>query len=645
VTTNAIFNSSGITLNTGQFNGNGGGVTNVNSTNLTGTLPVATLMTFVSFTHTNLGNDTNNLFVTQAGTAAANGHYGFKLNAFTNGWVFTNYSGAGFLCKDLGGDAIGSNAQNPFYMGSTTNNDETAWYYSPINETLNWLNNSFFDGALTGALPNPIVKYGTNQVVYTNVVAWSGSHQAACSNAAIVEVDQINGDDSGGLLLQCPFKTLTAAKNFATNGWTIHVLAGSFNENNLLKNGVNWRFDSGTTLGFSDPITDTNSIGLFDERTCAGAVTSNIECDNISASYLTAAPACAIIITNANSFVTFKAKKFTFGLYALNTSSSLLTIAAPGLPGIASVINCGYSSFNFENILRLTNSVTNIDANESSPTYGTLIQYAPVAGGYYWQQGEMHMKSSYHDGLNAIQGFLWTDAAPTSNESWAYYESDRTDGYFYDTETNSNLRVSIKIKEHRHDLANVTGTSALQLFGAALIYYEAEKVAGGSYPFLNSPVVTAQEQVWTTVQKLTGPQVVSAVSGAKTQSYNRITTWQPTDPANAGAASFVLGGGTNYIEGLNWLAFATTNTIIRVSGGKQYFQNFSSPGLTNASPLAFINGGNLYFQNFNDGSSNFLSATNAQTAYFWQSTVSGTVSNNVTLKGYGMTNNNFFHNP
>lgn len=597
---------------------------------------------YISYTHTNFSDDTNNLFVTGAGTAAANVQYRFKQLIFTNGWMFTNLTGTGFLCSDKGGNAIGSNAQNPYFMGPTTNNDNTAWYYSPISERFNWLNNNFFTGPMAGALPNPIVKYGTNQTAFTRTVIWSGSHQVACSNALIVEVDQLNGDDTGGALMQCPFQTLTAAKNFATNGWTIHVLAGTFNENNLLKNGVNWKFDSGTTLGFTDPITDTNSIGLFDERTCSGAVTSNIEADNIYLADICPAPACANIITNATSFVKIKANKFTFGLYELSTSSSTLSITAPGFLGIGSVLNCGYSSFDFDAILRFTNVVTNIDASESSPTYGQLIPYRPVAGGFYWQQGEMHIKSKYHDALNALQGFLWIDAAPTFNESWVYYEADRVDGYFYDTETNSALRASIKVKEQRHDIAGTSGSGAIVLFGSALIYYEAEKVAGGTLPFIVGNIATAKEQVWTTVQKLTAPQVIVSGGGASFQTYNRITTYQPSDPANAGVAPFVLGGGTNFVEGLNWLTLATTNTQIRVSGGKQYFQNWASPGLTNASPFAFINGGNLYFQNFSDLSSNFLSATNAQTVYFSQSTVSGTISNNITLIGYGITNGVLF---
>src|SRR4051812_34274702 len=45
-----------------------------------------------------------------------------------------------------------------------------------------------------------------------------------------------------------PYLTITAAKNAATNGDTIAVYPGTYNENNLLKAGVNYQFMPGVTI-------------------------------------------------------------------------------------------------------------------------------------------------------------------------------------------------------------------------------------------------------------------------------------------------------------------------------------------------------------------------------------------------------------
>jgi hypothetical protein len=80
-------------------------------------------------------------------------------------------------------------------------------------------------------------------------------------------VDQINGNDDLAVRgrMTVPFKTLTKAKTAAASGDTIMVLPGTYNENNLLKNGVNWHFLSGAIVSYSGSgaaaIFDTSSNG------------------------------------------------------------------------------------------------------------------------------------------------------------------------------------------------------------------------------------------------------------------------------------------------------------------------------------------------------------------------------------------------
>lgn len=76
-------------------------------------------------------------------------------------------------------------------------------------------------------------------------------------------VDAVNGNDSTGQRgqLGAPFLTLTAAKNAATSGDMIFVLPGTYNERNLLKNGVNWYFSPGAVVAYNG----TSAGGIFDD--------------------------------------------------------------------------------------------------------------------------------------------------------------------------------------------------------------------------------------------------------------------------------------------------------------------------------------------------------------------------------------------
>ncbi len=79
-------------------------------------------------------------------------------------------------------------------------------------------------------------------------------------------VDQINGVDALATRgrLTIPFKTLTAAKNAAKSGDTIMVLPGTYDESDLLKNGVNWYFFPGAKIDSTSEnsvfATGTNAI-------------------------------------------------------------------------------------------------------------------------------------------------------------------------------------------------------------------------------------------------------------------------------------------------------------------------------------------------------------------------------------------------
>lgn len=93
----------------------------------------------------------------------------------------------------------------------------------------------------------------------------------------IVRVDQYNGDDTVGERMGAAFATLTAAKAVAISGDTIVVYPGTYEENDLLKDGVNWHFMPGATVSYTDPGAG-DGYGIFDDRS-SGAVTCQISGD------------------------------------------------------------------------------------------------------------------------------------------------------------------------------------------------------------------------------------------------------------------------------------------------------------------------------------------------------------------------------
>jgi len=77
--------------------------------------------------------------------------------------------------------------------------------------------------------------------------------------AHVLYVNQVEG----------PFTTLAAAKAAAQSGDTIVVGPGTYIENDLLKNGVNWFFAPGAIVTFTSPALQANSndilYGIFDD--------------------------------------------------------------------------------------------------------------------------------------------------------------------------------------------------------------------------------------------------------------------------------------------------------------------------------------------------------------------------------------------
>lgn len=135
-------------------------------------------------------------------------------------------------------------------------------------------------------------------------------------------VDKVNGNDGTALTgrLDKPFLTLTAAKAAAASGDTISVLPGTYNEKNLLKNGVNWYFYPGAIVAQSSAVygaiwDDSVTYGTNGAVTCS--IVGYGEFSNSSAN---GDPTAVINITNSGTNIQMECNKIS------NTTSNTAAV-------------------------------------------------------------------------------------------------------------------------------------------------------------------------------------------------------------------------------------------------------------------------------------------------------------------------------
>lgn len=110
-----------------------------------------------------------------------------------------------------------------------------------------------------------------------------------------------------------PFATLAGAKTAAASGDTIMVSPGTWNEKNLLKNGVNWIFEPGSAVLYTGAATG----GIFDD-TAATGTGGAVVCSIVGDSFATLSTgtttgledvSSVLSITHAGSFITLRARR------------------------------------------------------------------------------------------------------------------------------------------------------------------------------------------------------------------------------------------------------------------------------------------------------------------------------------------------
>jgi hypothetical protein len=237
-----------------------------------------------------------------------------------------------------------------------------------------------------------------------------------------------------------PYFTLTQAKNAAQSGDCIIVQPGTYAENKLLKNGVNWFFMPGAIVsydvtsptiaafvnGSASTIADDNVTtvyGIFDDR-ASGACTCTIGgqgsffVTNRGFNLLKG----TLVVTNVASRISFTGKEIGFEFYRDPATENL-----PGSRAAVFVSNGVRVDVTAERIYGLRG--TTFDTGKLDDVSSPII-WAPNGSGVYWQLADLYVKTNNIEKISAYA--VWGDQ-PAGNNTAAglYIDSDVIENHMY----------------------------------------------------------------------------------------------------------------------------------------------------------------------------------------------------------------------
>lgn len=374
-----------------------------------------------------------------------------------------------------------------------------------------------------------------------------------------------------------PFRTLTAAKNFATSGQTIVVMPGTYTgENNLLKDGVNWFFMAGATINYTDPGSGP-AYGIFDDRP-TGAVTCKILGlgDFFWSTGVRMYDAFGnpfppngtnmkglFVMTQANSNIVFQARRLSIEVM-INQSNA--NIAALHLITGTADVTC----------------VDIIDPNQDNkvtlfPSGQDPVDVFSNAVGVYWANG-----NHYVDANIISIGFyaIWPDQ-PSGNSATSnlWITSDLIENFlggstiYYSnivaSDVNPNWKTWINVKEVR---AKGTGFGAVTNNASGKHYLNALKIGGTTLGDGIQFNMGGSGEMWVTVQKIqphsTGVAVRCNTVGANGTLYLSCLHYDCVAGGtlvSAGAPNLILEGG--FMKVTNGIGIKHTGGTCRFLGG------------------------------------------------------------------------------
>lgn len=341
-----------------------------------------------------------------------------------------------------------------------------------------------------------------------------------------------------------PFATLSAAKTAAESGDLIVVGPGIWDENDLLKNGVHWRFLPGADIVF----TGNGTLGIFDDG--GGAVSCTIVSEgDMSFSPSEAIQKGVVYLGNENSIVHFKARR----------------------------------CFN-------TNAVAGVFFQEN----GTLFvecEYSESTAGYniWWINGEGYYR--IRKVVAAANGCVVSQCVTTpTGKLWVECDTLISTvmfgaGAIFAGDTASDATVWIHAKEiiHLSDFGSAKAVSCAPNH-AGKIYVHTEKISS-----LNpgQPILELfGGQYWITTQKLSssgGAFVVSQTNGGMTWlevlHFESLSSVQTGISVSEGTVELTSSGRITAVTGLN------------ISGGVVHLRGVTLDARESASGNPIVKGG------------------------------------------------------
>lgn len=287
----------------------------------------------------------------------------------------------------------------------------------------------------------------------------------------VLWVDATGGSDSDRVK---PYQTLSAAKAAANSGDLILVLPGTYNEKNILKNGVNWHFFPGTII---QPTTSYVSQGreIFDDLD--GAVTSSI----------TGALEC-VVGTNASG-----------GMLNLSNASSVVRIQMRRLSGSPS----GNAK---ATAMAVSNGQAEVVLDDATCSGGNLT---------WWQNGHFYLRANRLVLSGGSGAAVWAECSVDQVPTGDFWVDCPHIGYaggagcyiYGNASINTHVseyRVWVKTSEIFNQLGFVQFNGVLT-YGIKS-YVQAEKIMG------KISVGTAADggEAWITTQKQQG---ISTITG------------------------------------------------------------------------------------------------------------------------------------
>lgn len=392
------------------------------------------------------------------------------------------------------------------------------------------------------------------QIVTAQLLCNISGSGGASAGGHVAIVDAVNGSDTTGTVNGPPFLTLAAAKAAAVSGTTIIVRPGTYNENNLLKDGVNWNFMPGAIVDFTQVSLVDAAYAIFDDRS-VGAVDCVIAGDGVFKWHDVTGAAGAqnpnakgtFFISNANSNISFKGRRVE--CYSYNTGVFVFGV---------SVTNCVKVQVDLDEIL--------------DPKIGTTdAGLVPEAGGIYWEIGELHVNVRR---IRSSAYAIWChEPTPGANTTNAWFTIDRLESndtaVVYVDCHSTNYRTWIVCKEAASGTAQswnylLSGTGGGNTGGRH--YITAEKIVGLGYAFNLSG-----GELWVTIQK------IANTAGSPSHGIIYVTagtlygTVEHIEDNGGAVAAIEVNGGTVHLAG-------------------QFAQVLNGPGILHTGGICNLNG-------------------------------------------------------